>query len=210
MGAERCVKCRGKFEAYTSDGEDDFSDGDVPDHDTCPDCRGKEREAAAKDEEASRLRTEVASLQTEVQALRKQLANSRPGDDANAGQNKRVAEEVVDLTALSDDEPPAKRARHGVVAAAEDEEEDEDEEDEKEGSEVWVLAKGDHPQHQYDRLVGVSVLGAYSSRARAEQAKEAFLEDGGWEEGYGYHQGNDAESTIDIFPVVLNAAVEDE
>lgn len=218
MGVERCVKCNGKFEAYTSDGEDDFSDGDVPEHDTCPACRGKEREEAAKDDEASRLRAEVASLQAEVQVLRKQLADARPGQDSVAGQKKRVAEEVVDLTALSDDDPPAssKRAKHGAVAAAEDEEDEEDEEDaedaedEEEGKEVWVLAKGDHPENQYDELVLVSVLGAYSSRARAEQAKEAFLEDGEWQEGYGYHQGNAAESTIDIFPAFLNAAVEDE
>lgn len=85
--------------------------------------------------------------------------------------------------------PPTKRARAGPASA------------------VFVLAKGDWPRSQSQKLVNVKVLGTYSSRALAEAAKAAFLHRGGWEEGYGYHQGEDAESSIEIYRSVLDAPV---
>ena len=41
--------------------------------------------------------------------------------------------------------------------------------------------------------------------ALAEAAMAAFLQRGGWQEGYGYHQGEDAESRIEIYRSVLDA-----
>ena len=83
--------------------------------------------------------------------------------------------------------PPTKRAKSEPASA------------------VFVLAKGDWPRSQSQRLVNIKVLGTYSSRALAEAAKAAFLHHGGWEEGYGYHQGEDAESRIEIYRSVLDA-----
>ena len=77
----------------------------------------------------------------------------------------------------------------------------------KPGTEVFVLAKGDWPRSERQRLVNVKVLGTYSSRALAEAAMAAFLQRGGWQEGYGYHQGEDAESRIEIYRSVLDAPV---
>eukprot|EP00040_Diaphanoeca_grandis_P025428 m.140870 g.140870 ORF g.140870 m.140870 type:complete len:128 (+) comp30145_c0_seq2:36-419(+) len=68
---------------------------------------------------------------------------------------------------------------------------------------VWVIAKGDFPEYN-SQLVDINVLGVYSSRARAETAKKNFLEEGNWEEGYGYHQG-EGESTIKIFQKTIDA-----
>ena len=49
------------------------------------------------------------------------------------------------------------------------------------------------------------MLGTYSSAARAAQAKEDYLEDGGWEEGAeGYHQGCE-EVAIEIIASRLDA-----
>ena len=51
----------------------------------------------------------------------------------------------------------------------------------------------------------LAVLGTYSSAARAAQAKEDYLEDGGWEEGAeGYHQGCE-EVAIEIIASRLDA-----
>ena len=52
----------------------------------------------------------------------------------------------------------------------------------------------------------IEVLGTYSSRANAEAALEEFLEEGGWQEGYGYHNGaDDGESNIQIAETELDA-----
>lgn len=67
---------------------------------------------------------------------------------------------------------------------------------------VWVLAKGDWPE-QHEKLVSVEVLGVFRSLAAAEEAKAEYLEEGGWMEGYGYHQGEDAESNIEVHEQVL-------
>mgnify|MGYP005638850199 CR=1 FL=1 len=40
----------------------------------------------------------------------------------------------------------------------------------------------------------------------AEVAKQEFLDDGGWQEGYGYHQGDAGESTIEILETTLDAS----
>ena len=74
-------------------------------------------------------------------------------------------------------------------------------------STVFVLVKGDWPRSPSSHLVNVKVIGTYSSRALAEAAKAAFLHNGGWDEGYGYHQGEDAESRIEIYRSVLDAPV---
>ena len=74
-------------------------------------------------------------------------------------------------------------------------------------SSIWVIAKGDWPDHSNAQLVDIKVLGTYSSREKAEAAKQEYLEDGGWEQGYGYHQG-ESESAIEIFQSTLDAAAE--
>ena len=53
-------------------------------------------------------------------------------------------------------------------------------------------------------MVNIEVLGTYSSRARADEAKAEYLEDGDWQEGYGYHQGLDAESAIEVYRTTLD------
>jgi len=84
--------------------------------------------------------------------------------------------------------PNAKRAKPSSVAAA-----------------MYVLVKGDWPRSSSAKLVNIKVLGTYSSQALADAAKATYLQRGGWEEGYGYHQGNDAESRIEIYRTVLDA-----
>ena len=82
----------------------------------------------------------------------------------------------------------AKRARPTSVATA-----------------VYVLVKGDWPRSPNAHLVNVKVLGTYSSQALADAAKAAYLQRGGWEEGYGYHQGEDRESRIEIYRSTVDA-----
>ena len=84
--------------------------------------------------------------------------------------------------------PTAKRSKPNNLASA-----------------VYVLVKGDWPRSRSAKLVNTRVLGTYSSQALAEAAKAAYLQRGDWEEGYGYHQGEDAESRIDIYRSVLDA-----
>jgi hypothetical protein len=57
--------------------------------------------------------------------------------------------------------------------------------------------QGDWPDQPNAQFVSVDVLGTYPSAEKAEAAKVEFLEEGGWMEGYGYHQG-ESESTIEI------------
>lgn len=90
---------------------------------------------------------------------------------------KLAAATTVDLTKEESKPPAAKKA--------------------KVSQKVWVIVKGDWPDHPNAQLVEVDVLGTYSSAEKAEAAKQDFLEEGGWEEGYGYHQG-ESESTIEI------------
>ena len=82
--------------------------------------------------------------------------------------------------------PDAKRAKHTAAA-------------------VYVVVKGDWPRSPSAKLVSIKVLGTYSSQALADAAKAAYLQRGGWEEGYGYHQGEDAESRIEVYRSVLDA-----
>ena len=49
------------------------------------------------------------------------------------------------------------------------------------------------------------MIGTYLSQAKAEEAMAAFLEEGNWQEGYGYHQGEDAESNIEVVRSRLTA-----
>ena len=70
---------------------------------------------------------------------------------------------------------------------------------------IYVLVKGDWPRSASAKLVNIKVLGTYSSQALADAAKDAYLQRGGWEEGYGYHQGYDAESRIEVYRSVLDA-----
>ncbi|KAL7549021.1 hypothetical protein ACHAWF_012288, partial [Thalassiosira exigua] len=58
---------------------------------------------------------------------------------------------------------------------------------------VWVIIKGDWPCEQNAQLVDVKVLGTYSSL--------------GWQEGYGYHQG-ESESNIQIVSKLIDAPAE--
>ena len=49
-----------------------------------------------------------------------------------------------------------------------------------------------------DKLASCEVIGTYLSKAKAEQAMADYLEEGDWQKGYGYHQGEDAESNIEV------------
>mmetsp|Transcript_23358 Transcript_23358/g.36167 ORF Transcript_23358/g.36167 Transcript_23358/m.36167 type:complete len:113 (+) Transcript_23358:314-652(+) len=73
---------------------------------------------------------------------------------------------------------------------------------------VWVIVKGDWPDHPGQQLVDVDVLGTYSSEEKAEAAMEEFIEEGGWEQGYGYHQGSSSESTIQIIAKTIDDPAE--
>ena len=73
---------------------------------------------------------------------------------------------------------------------------------------VWVIVKGDWPDHPGQQLVDVDVLGTYSSKEKAEAAMEEFIEEGGWEQGYGYHQGSSSESTIQIIAKTIDDPAE--
>jgi len=101
-----------------------------------------------------------------------------------------MADAVIDLTGEEEAPkavvPSAKRQRQAPVQKK------------KKKKSVWVLTKGDWPDHQGQKLVDVEVLGVFTSLDAAEQFKEDYLVEGGWEEGYGYHQGEDAESNIEI------------
>jgi hypothetical protein len=120
---------------------------------------------------------EVSSMRAELQALRTE--NTRLQQTLN----KRSASVVIDLTEGSNS--PKKRKTET-------------------GKQVWVLAKGDWPSHRA-QLVDVDILGTYSTEEKASAAKEQYLEEGDWMEGYGYHQGEDGESTIDIFETTIDA-----
>ena len=103
-----------------------------------------------------------------------------------------MADAVIDLTggeeAPAAVAPPAKRQRQVKPQR------------------VWVLTKGDWPDNPGQQLVDVEVLGVFSSFDAAEQFKEDYLVEGGWQEGYGYHQGQAAESNIEIHEQILRTS----
>ena len=69
---------------------------------------------------------------------------------------------------------------------------------------VWHVTKADLPGYR-EELATCDVIGTYLSQAKAEEAMAAFLEEGNWQEGYGYHQGEDAESNIEVVRSRLTA-----
>ena len=88
---------------------------------------------------------------------------------------------AVDLT--TEDEQPTKKLKQDAGARL--------------PSRVWVLTKADHASCG-EQLAQCTVIGTYVTEAAAQQAKARYLEEGGWQQGYGYHQGEDAESAIEI------------
>ena len=151
---------------------------------------------AAKDRELEALRAEVKTLRERLDLQNVEPAEPDGSADSSSSSLRNVEPAEPDsppppprlllLSSSSDsDSPPPKRARTTTQR-------------------VWVLVKGDHPA-QFERLVGVEVLGVYSSSAKAEEAKEEYLEEEGWEEGGygGYHQG-EMESRIDIIVALVD------
>ena len=121
-----------------------------------------------------------AEKQAELDSLRAEVKTLR---------KKLEASNTVDLTGGDRSDcasaPPAKKAKVSGT--------------------VWVIVKGDWPDRPNQQLVGVDVLGTYSSREKAEAAKEDFIEEGGWMAGYGYHQGESSESTIEIISRTIDS-----
>ena len=143
---------------------------------------------AAKDRELEALRAEVKTLRERLDL--QNVEPAEPDGSADSSSSLRNVEPAepdgsADSSSSDSDSPPPKRARTTTQR-------------------VWVLVKGDHPA-QFERLVGVEVLGVYSSSAKAEEAKEEYLEEKGWEEGGygGYHQG-EMESRIDIIVALVD------
>ena len=159
---------------------------------------------AAKDRELEALRAEVKTLRERLDlqnvepaepdgsadSSSSSLRNVEPAEpdgsaDSSSSDSDSPPPRLCDSSSSDSDSPPPKRARTTTQR-------------------VWVLVKGDHPA-QFERLVGVEVLGVYSSSAKAEEAKEEYLEEEGWEEGGygGYHQG-EMESRIDIIVALVD------
>jgi len=185
MGCHRCCECSQKFEAYDAEEYAEEEGLEDPDYDTCPDCLGlaaiKAEQEAEKDAHTKKQDAELVALRAEVMSLRKKLA----------------ASSTIDLTNDDDDDddddsdtkqPATKKAKVSGT--------------------VWVIVKGDWPDHPGQQLVDVDVLGTYSSEEKAEAAMEEFIEEGGWEQGYGYHQGSSSESTIQIIAKTIDDPAE--
>lgn len=69
---------------------------------------------------------------------------------------------------------------------------------------VWVVTKADDPNTD-EPLASCKVLGAYLTKAVAQQVVDGFVEQGRWQAGYSYHQGEDAESIIEVKAAALHA-----
>lgn len=183
----RCRTCAGYYDQSDADqwmldtGRDvedgkDGNDLEYPFERHCPECVDKLEEHVRNEEEICGLRDQVVSMRNQRD---KALARVD-----TLLRERTAAPAVVDLTS---DEPAAKKRRAKAQS-------------------VWVLHKGDWPCEPNAQLVNIEVLGTYSSRANAEAALEEFLEEGGWQEGYGYHNGaDDGESNIQIAETELDA-----
>ena len=179
MPAYKCFTCNRKYEAYEA--------SDWMEAKGCVDENGEPLEyphegmcprCVDEEEEREREREELLGLRKQVNALRDERDQLL---ERVAILEKRAAPEVADLAS---DEPAAKKQKAKAQS-------------------VWVLHKGDWPCDQQAKLVDIEVLGTYSSRANAQAALEEFLEDGGWEKGWGYHQG-ESESNILIAETELD------
>lgn len=219
MGCNICCDCGGKFEE--SSAEEFAADGDEePDYETCPHCIMKQNEEDKTQSELVAMRLEIKSVQAEVKTLRENasLPVSNQSDPSSAQQidiistlrteNKQLREELsaskmVDLTNDSDSDQEGKDARKRARTEGATSSDVKSSSSSKKS--IWVIVKGAFPDIPHQSLVDVEVLGTYSSEENAEEAKELFLEEGGWEEcGEGYHQG-EQEQRIDIYESVLDA-----
>lgn len=117
--------------------------------------------------------------EAELVALRAEVISLR---------KKLAASNTIDLTNDSDTKQPATKKA-------------------KVSGKVWVIVKGDWPDTPHSHLVDVDVLGTYSSKEKAETAMDDFIEDGGWEQGYGYHRG-ESESNIQIIAKTIDDPAE--
>ena len=106
-----------------------------------------------------------------------------PQARAAAAEARAAATATIDLTA-EDEERPMKKVKQQEPTMSLP-------------NSVWVLTKADHAEYR-EHLASCTVIGVFVKEAAAKQAKAKFLQDGSWEEGYGYHQGDDAESAIEI------------
>jgi len=137
-----------------------------------------------KEERAAEKEAYVKKQEAELVALRAEVKTLR---------KKLAASSTIDLTRDddSDTKPPA--TKKAKVSGP---------------TEVWVIVKGDWPDHPNAQLVDVDVLGTYSSEEKAEEAMEEYIEQGGWMQGYGYHQGSSSESTIKIIAKTIDDPAE--
>ena len=116
-------------------------------------------------------------------------ANKDKAKDDEIQQLRARVKELEDALCATKEAPPAKKQKTESVLP----------------KTVWLVTKADLPEDQHDRLATCEVIGTYLSKAKAEEAMEAFLEEGGWEEGYGYHQGTCFESNIEVVASRLTA-----
>ena len=190
-------------ELYSSD-----SLGEYP-RDMCPDCHKKAKKDEAEDDEIQLCQRcgvkyemfwaeEYYSSDSDGEYPRdmcpdcdKKAKKDEAKDDEIQQLRARVKELEDALKRATKEAPPAKKQKTESVLP----------------KTVWLVTKADLPedQQQHDRLATCAVIGTYLSKAKAEEAMEAFLEEGGWEEGYGYHQGTCFESNIKVMASRLTA-----
>jgi hypothetical protein len=168
------------------DGEDDGEGG------------GEERSEGGSDndgeggaEDAGQAQTQVlppTQLLTQASAEYQTQAYSQTNDVPSQNNGPPATVDLSLESSSDEDERQAKRLR-------------------MEPEVIWVLTKGDFPSDAGGKIVRVEVLGTYSSEEGADDAKEDFLADGGWEEGVaGFHQGDSAvESAIEVHAAEMDA-----
>lgn len=216
-----------EYMAGQRDEDDEDDEGyDDYEYDTCPNCLMKQREDTEKKAELVALKAELKAVRAEVKTLREASASSTSSSSSNQAdrlnsqsltlqtevetlraENKKLQEalsasKMVDLTNDSDSDDQAsktnKRSRTNNASLSSSSGQTTNDKS------VWVLARGSYPDHQLARIVDVEVVGSYSSEEKAQDAKQDYLDEGGWEEGgYGYHRGED-EHRIEIYETVLD------
>ena len=180
MGCHQCWQCGGKFEAYDAE---EYA-AEIGDYNSDSDEELKvDYDTCPGCLKKAKVQAEKDAYskrqEAELVALRAEVASLR---------KKLAASNTIDLTNDSDTKQPATKKA-------------------KVSGKVWVIVKGDWPDTPHSQLVDIDVLGTYSSKEKAETAMEDFIEDGGWEQGYGYHRC-ESESNIQIIAKTIDDPAE--
>ena len=185
MGCSVCCDCGDKFEVAHAeeyyarvDGIDFSNEDEWFEIEVCPDCDAERRKKKEQAKEMAALKKRVSLLEAELQAER-----------SLREQAEKRLEAPIDLTHLPDSSPPTTKKQKVEASIV--------------GRKVWVIAKADHAE-QDSHLARCEVIGTYASEEAAQEALDEYLEDGDWQEGYGYHQGFE-ESSIEIYPSAIEA-----